>query len=449
MLSITARTIKKELAGQSFTAKNAANGSKVHFEFPPNFDAWPPRRGGEGFVAPIVCKHPQKGDIPSIVKFFDHVLPERAKRQSHLVKFGLAGVHDWLYEGVPYAWVDKTVAGHRIYGHVAKHVCYNRKGDDFRIVRDRDEIDDFTEDNRRAMAGQLCNAIVGLEKLDIVHTDLSPANVVIGKQSDDDVHCVLIDYDGFHSHTVPKLPRQFDGNQVRMLGSPGYQHPSLMRRIKTDTGSDDSLFVENDRFALGVICFELMTWTTQISNNLNRTHLMDLDELEQGRLEIPAAVKSVWPEGLKLLEEAVKEPDVNSLPSPEDWLRALGFLGADWRELGKDWTTTAFLKIFRQRGNQTPTKVRLAHFEGQLGQGDFGAVDPRLSDVAYSYKNENGRCAQCSIRITSSMPVVIKREGITKSLGIQPDEIEVRPGDRILTDGWVLEFQDASLGTSW
>lgn len=446
---LTPRTIKNELAGQSFTVNNAASGSTVQFNFPSDFTSWPPRRGGEGIVAPVVCKHPQKGNIPSIIKFFDHVLPDRAKRQSHLVKFGLAGIHDWLYEGVPYAWVDKTVAGHRIYGHVAKHVCYNRKGDDFRIVRDTDEMDDFTEENRRAMAGQLCNAIVGLEKLNIVHSDLSPANIVIGKEADDDVHCVLIDYDGFHSPKVPKLPRQYDGNQVRMLGSPGYQHPSLMQRIKTDNGTDDSLFVENDRFALGVLCFELMTWTTQVSNNLDRTHLIDVDELERGKLVLPPAVKPVWPEGLKLLEDAVSAPDSNSLPSPEDWLRALGFLGADWKSLRKDWATTAFLKIFRRSGNQKPVRKQLVHFDASSGQGSFEKVDPRLADVAYSYKNENGNCTAFCVNIKSANAVVIKRDGITEKLGVAPDEIEVGPGDRILTDGWVFEFQDASLGTSW
>ena len=446
---LTPRTVKNELAGKEFSVSNAANGSKVQFQFPKTFDGWP-RRGGEGIVAPIVCKHPQKGDIPSIIKLFDNVLPDRAKRQSHLVKFGLAGKHDWLYEGVPYAWVDKTVAGHRIYGHVAKHVCYNRKGDDFRIVRDTAAIDDFTEDNRRAMAGQLCTAIVGLEKLKIVHSDLSPANIVIGKQSDDDVHCVLIDYDGFYSPNAPKLPRQYDGKQLRMLGSPGYQHPSLMKKIKSDTGRDDTLFVVNDRFALGVLCFELMVWTAQISKNLvGRTQLIDEEELANGRLVVPDAVKPVWPEGFKLLEESVAESDVNSLPSPEDWLRALGFLGADWRSLRKDWATTAFLKIYRRRGNQAPVKHQLVHFEGSLGQGGFEKVDSRLADVVYSYTNENGRCVAFTLQITSPNPVLIKRDGITKNLGVKPDKIETGPGDQVLTDDWIFEFQDASLGTNW
>ncbi len=449
-MAITPRTIKNELAGQSFSVKNASSGSSVQFQFPSDFSAWPPRRGGEGIVAPITCKHPQKGNIPSIVKIFDHDLPERAKRQSHLVKFGLAGVHDWLYEGVPYVWIDKQVSGHRIYGHIAKHVCHNRKGDDFRIVRDTDDIDSYTEDNRRAMAGQLCSAVAGLERLQIVHTDLSPANIVIGRQTADDAHCVLIDYDGFNSPNVPQLPRKFDGNAVRMLGSPGYQHPSLMRRIKLDNGTDDTLFVDNDRFALGVLCFELMTWTSQISNNLSsRTNLIDDEELEYGRLVVPPTVKAAWPEGYKLLEEAVREPDPNSLPSPEDWLRALGFLGGDWRQHRKPWVSVPFLKVFRRHGNLTQNRIRLVEFSNEHGQGDFSSIDARLSDVRFEYENSNGRCVKFVLSASSPHPVVIKRDGVTKALGIQPDDIEIGPGDKILTDSWILEFQDAALGASW
>lgn len=447
---ITARTITKDLAGQSFSVKNAVDGTEVKFEFPSSFDGWP-RRGGEAIVAPVVCKHPRQGDIPSIMKFFTHVVPQRAKRQKYLVNHHLAGRFDWLYEAVPYLWVDKTVAGHRLYGHVAKHVCYNRPGDDFERVRehDTDNMDTFSEDNRREMAAQLCNAIVGLERLNIVHSDLSPKNIIICKYSDNEMRCVLIDYDGFQSSRAPKLPRQHNGNQVRMLGTPGYQHPDLMRRIEQDNGTDDALFVENDRFALGVLCFELLTWTTATAGSraAGQTGLINEAELKRGRLDLPAAARSVWPEGFKLLEEAVKEPDINSLPGPEDWLQALQ---PELRLRNrKNWTTTVFLKIYRQCGNQTPVKKQLLHFEGQSGRGALEKVDPRLSDIAYSYKNENGRCISFKLHITSAAPVILRQDGKTKNLGVRPDEVEVGPDDQILTDGWLLKFQDASRGMDW
>ena len=452
---ITARIIKNDLAGQSFSVENLAGGPEVEFEFPPNFDGWP-RRGSEAIVAPVVCKHPQQGDIPSIMKFFTHVVPQRSARQSYLVdqrynaeKY-LAGKFEWLYEAIPYLWMDKTVAGHRLYGHVAKHVCYGRPGDDFERVREHDteNMDTFSEDNRREMAAQLCIAIVGLERLGIVHSDLSPKNIVIGKYSDSEAHCVLIDYDGFQSPHAPQLPRQHDGNQVRMLGTPGYQHPDLMRRIERDNGTDDALFVENDRFALGVLCFELVTWMTATRDSLpaGQTGLINEDELRDGRLDVPAEARSAWPEGFRLLEKAVQEPNINSLPSPEDWLQAIN-PKLKLRNC-KHWTTTVFLKIYRQHGNQTPEiRGRLHFVENQSGTGTLEIVDSRLSDIAYSYKNEDGHCLSFKLHIKSTAPVIIIRDGQQRNLGVQPDEIEVEPDDQILTDNWRLKFQDASQGT--
>ena len=429
---------------------DSASGERIQFSFPTMFTNWP-RMGGEGIVAPIICHHPTRGDIPSIMKFFNQVLPERAKRFTHLIDFGLAGIHDWLYEGVPYGWIDKRVAGNRIYGHVAKHACYGRKGDDFRVLRDQDEIDNFTEDNRRLLAAQLCNAVLGLENLNITHGDLSPANIIIDRFKADDVRCVLIDYDGFMSPAVPMLPRKKGGNTVRLLGSPGYQHPSLVRRIKQDTlETDDAIYVRNDRFALGVLCFELMTWTSQIAKNLDRTHLLSAEKLEKGVLEVPTHVKRLWPEGYTLLRSATSEPNVTSLPGPEDWLKALGFLGVDWKQRRKNWTMTVFLKIYRQSGNQTPLPVNRAIFESQEGgAGDLSSIDARLANISYSFSIQNGVCTKFALKFNADSPVIIKRDGITKNLGITPEEFEVGPGDKILSDNWVLEFQDSSLGTNW
>ena len=177
--------------------------------------------------------------------------------------------------------------------------------------------------------------------------------------------------------------------------------------------------------------------------------MLDDEELEHGRLAVPPVTKAAWPEGFKLLEEAVGEPDVNSLPGPEDWLRALGFLGKDWRSLQKPWVTVPFLKVFKRRGNMTPRKVRLVEFGNDRGRGNFSSIDPSLSDVVFEYASSNGKCTEYSIKISSPHPVVIKRDGITKALGAAPDRIDVSPGDTILTNGWIFEFQDASLGTSW
>ena len=113
------------------------------------------------------------------------------------------------------------------------------------------------------------------------------------------------------------------------------------------------------------------------------------------------------------------------------------------------WTTTVFLKIYRRCENQALVKHQLVHFEGGRGQGNFEKVDSRLADVVFSYENQDGRCVAFTLQITSPNPVLINRDGITKELGVKPDKIEMGPGDQILTDDWILEFQDASMGISW
>lgn len=140
------------------------------------------------------------------------------------------------------------------------------------------------------------------------HGDLSPANIVISRMSKTDVRCVLIDYDGFHSQSVPMLPRSINGTPTRLLGSPGYQHPTMVKKIAADkTGLSESVFVDTDRFSLGVLCFELMTSTTQVSKNIDRNHLLEPATLERGQVDVPRVIEAVWPEGLNLLKVAASK----------------------------------------------------------------------------------------------------------------------------------------------
>jgi len=113
------------------------------------------------------------------------------------------------------------------------------------------------------------------------------------------------------------------------------------------------------------------------------------------------------------------------------------------------WTTTAFVKIYRDSENQAWVKHQLVHFESSRGQGNFEKVDSRLAEVVFSYQNEDERCVAFSLQITSPSPVLTKKDGITKNLGIKPDKIEIGPGDQIFTDDWIFEFQDASMGIRW
>lgn len=444
---ITARTIKKTLVGQSFYVANDNAGEDVMFSFPDTFDAWHPRSGSEGIVAPVICHHPKFGEIASIIKLFNHVVPNRNKRQSYLVRTGLAGVHDWLYDGVPYCWVDKNVNGLRLYGHITKHVLHDSEGDDFRIIRDKPQMDSFTNEERREMAGQLCNAIVGLEKKGIVHADLSPANIIIGRDHNKSVKCAVIDYDGFISPDIPHLPREYNNSIVRLLGSPGYQHPSLMAKMSSPSTKDDDLFVENDRFSLAVLCYEIMTWSSGLSDSLKRSHLLDPSDLERSVLNVPTAIKNTWREGYCLLEKAVTESNVHNLPSPDEWLKALGFLGKRWESLEKEWSTQVVLRVSKQHGNMRSELIKKILFENvNGGKGNLAVVDGQLKDFSYEYSYlPSGRCENLSIEVDSKFPLIIKRAGITQNLGSHKEPIKISPGDQLLCNGWSFDFQDNSI----
>lgn len=80
--------------------------------------------------------------------------------------------------------------------------------------------------------------------------------------------------------------------------------------------------------------------------------------------------------------------EVNSkkLPSPEDWLRSLGFLGKPWQELIKAWVTTPVLKVIKRSGSLTPVLVKTVEFVNTAGSsGNFLNINPEIADVSYSY----------------------------------------------------------------
>lgn len=443
MISPSPRTVKQALAGQSFHVKDVA-GTLVEFAFPESFGTWP-RRGMEGIVVPVICQHPTRGPIPSILKCFDHYLPERSPRQEYLVRLGLASLHEWLYEGVPYLWMHREVCGVPVYGHVAKRVGSAVAGEDFRIVRDSEQIDAFSEDNRLEMAAQLCVAVSGLERIDIVHGDLSPANIIVARDGDH-ARCSVIDYDGYRSSAVSDLPRLHEDVAVRPLGSPGYQHPSLMHRLAADKdNSDETLRVENDRFALAVLCVELMTWTATTGEALDRTELLDTEALLRHRLVVPPSVAARWPEGVALLERCVQEPDPAALPSPEEWLALLGFLDGD--ERGGGWSALPIMELNRASGNQPARLVSRVTFQNEGAvSGNLELLDPALRVVDYDYEIVDGRCRELRLRFRWTYPVWRQRDGRTRRVADADAPIDIRPGDKLLSNGWSFVFPPSENG---
>ncbi|SDZ73344.1 serine/threonine-protein kinase [Rubrimonas cliftonensis] len=451
---LTAYTVK-QLAGGEFQLRNSGGGSGggalVTIRFPKPFPKGWPRGGAEGYAVPATMSSPALGDVPCIVKAFRNGLPGRGDRMDKLVGHGLARSHDWLFSGVPFASVRRaTVNGVPLDdSNISIHVCYDVNGEDFAHLKNHDAFDAFDADERGWLAAQLCETVAGLEKRRIVHGDLSHGNIMIGW--DDErrrVECVLIDYDGFTAAGTPPLPRRHAGQPIRMLGSPGYQHPELMRRSSADpAGADEGVFVENDRFALGVLCCELMVWRSSVRQALLRDELLSPEALATGRDVIPKELSRGWPDGADLLAEALRAPTAADLPEPHAWLRAMGRRVDD--HAPAEWTTPKpVMRISRQSGGpHSPISVRrrVEFGHSAQGAGDLSAIDPRLAPVGFAYERADGAL---TLKLTFDWPELVTvtrsdrmlRLDARKAPRPRPLTFEVGPTDVIRSDGWRFDF---------
>ena len=443
---ITPRQIKEKLPGAKFEMPNL-NGSRARFCFPSSFQGWP-RGGLEGCVVPVTAHVEGRGAIPSILKAFNHELPMRRERLDTLVGYGLASKHDWLFSGVPYASVRVEINGLRLEGHVCQHVCGGLNGDDLSVLKDQDGLESVGREQRAWLAEQLCLAVAALEAKQIVHGDLSPGNIIVG--FDDQwkhVQCVPIDYDGFSSPEAPRLPRVHGGARVRPLGTLGYQHPTLMRRIDADrAGNDETIEVENDRFALAVLCCELMVWRGTLRQQLGRSELLDADELAAGKATPPLALEKAWPEGAELLAEALSVVMPDHLPGPEQWLGALGRIVGGRRP--EPWAREKPPRIWisRYRGVQSLELVKeIECAAGSRGNGNLAAVHPDLSSVHYEYDTSIDP-PRVSLAFDWSERVVLTRQALMQGVDgrgtPRPLRLEVGPRDVIRSKVWRFDFGD-------
>jgi hypothetical protein len=438
--------IREKLPSAEFELPNLA-GSRAVFRFPATFQGWP-RGGMEACVVPVTAHMAGRGAIPSILKAFNHELPIRAQRLDRLVSYGLVSKHDWLFSGVPYASVRLEVNGLRLEGHVCRHVCDGLNGDDLSRLKDNDGLEGFERDQRAWLAEQLCCAVAALETKHIVHGDLSPGNIVIGfDDSRKHMQCVPIDYDGFRSPEAPRLPRRHGNAPVRPLGTPGYQHPTLMRRIDADkSGTDDTIEVENDRFALAVLCCELMIWQSSLRKELGRSELLDVDELAAGQAAPPRALVQAWPEGAELLGEALRVVSPGHLPDPDQWLRALGRIVGGQRPEPWGGGRPPRIWISRYRGSNSLELVQeLLCGEGRKGSGDLAAIHPELKAVRYEYNTE---LQPARVSLTFDWPeyVALTRQAVMQGVdgrgSPRPLQIEVGPRDVVRSKVWRFDFGD-------
>lgn len=425
----------KKIYQQKFSATNISSGQSVAFAIYDEQRARA-RTGLEAYGVLIDCHHPTIGKLPSFLKIFKLDIAERQGRTDFLVRSGLAKNHDWLFQGVPYAWLPRSaINGVEIIGHVAMQIGarYGGGAEDFGRLKEQDAWDAIPAKMRRTYAAHLCCAVAALETMNIVHGDLSAGNIMIGPGPDGETVCCLCDFDGFHHPSVPPLPRMVNGIPCRPLGTAGYQYPELLQRIAADTTmSDAGIMVETDRFALGTLICEMVVWSSSLARGLQRYELLTPEMIvRQAVTDLPNEVRDIWPQGFVLLDRAANAGSISDMPSPEDWLSALGVHVRPHQAF----RNRPYIEFYRRRGNRMTLVGKAALSKADTG--DFASVAPVLSAIQYHFTDK-----KLTLKVTWPEPIFLVRESRSHQLGDGPRDVPLNANDSLTSNFWELRIFD-------
>ncbi|MBB6255415.1 hypothetical protein [Nitrospirillum iridis] len=426
----------KKIYGSTFQASNISAGKKVSFAIYDQSKARA-RMGMEAYGIFVDCQHPTHGTLPSFLKIFKSDIPERRGRTEFLIHTGLAKSHDWLFQGVPYAWLPGSIVnGHRIFGHVAHQIGARFGGvsEDFSRLKNQQCWDDRYHPSMRTMfAAHLCCAVAAMEKFGMVHGDLSGGNIMIGPGPNGEPVCTLCDFDGFHHPSVAPLPRRFDGQPCRPLGTAGYQYPELAEKVDRDpSATDPSIVVLTDRFALGVLICELMVWSPQVETILGRNEILSSQEIQSRSLSsLPDNVTKAWPAGFALIEHAMRAGSISDLPSPEDWLAALGISLWNQQEFKKQ----PYLEFYKRSGSRI-NLVKRANLS-LTQNGNFGGVSADLANVQYKFVD-----SKLTFTVNWPVQIFVINDGRSQAKGTGPMDVQVNPNQFVAANGWEIRVFD-------
>lgn len=421
---ITGREVRA-LVGHKFSVKNY-DGRPVEFHIPPPGAGWP-RGGLEAYGLLVNCHHPQHGVVPSFLKVFKADIPERQKRNAFLIKLGLAKHHPWLFSGMPYVVYRGHINGTQVVTHAAKQIGMDSDASED-IARLRLRGWSYPLDVRRRLVGHLCCAVGALEKLSFIHTDISAKNVIVTTAPDGLPAAVLCDYDGFFHPSQKPLPMH-----ARPLGSVGYQYPELIAQI---AAQHPDILITTDRFALGALACEIMVWNDKIEDELQRTELLTNTIVSQRDVAgIPAALRARWKDGFELLQAAMKAKTVAEMPSPKDWLQAIGAT-PDLIPVDRQFNGTPRITLRQRRGHPAQiTKIRDVYITNP--HGTFASASPshpQLASVEFFRS-----VGALELKFNNTTPVALTRNAQALPVMTGPCRFAVQPGDRV--DAALIQFE--------
>jgi hypothetical protein len=417
----------RRIYGQSFQVKLAGSDKAVNFYVHEHEPGTPKgaRAGREGYGLRVDCEHPDKGSVPSFLKIFKLDVPERRPRNAFLRSLGLAKRHHWLFAGLPYGDLPRIeINGVRVVGHLAKQIL----DEDGEQALDLSQLFlarkwTYSEKERRKFCGQLCCAIVTLEGLGLVHGDISPANVMIGRDHLGKEAAILCDFDGFYHESQELLPLKYQRRPVRPAGSPGHQYPQLLEEIQS--GSPGAC-VRTDRFALAAIICQMMVWQDSTSSELGREELLENSAIKRRDIrQVPEQLKATWPEGFDFLRRALSASGIHDMPSPKEWLEILGGIPS----------FPPRIILTKKNGQEviTSQKVNIV-----THSGNFSKVNTELQRVSYK-KRRNG------VELTFAWDLLVfrrNRQGAIERLGEGPLVATAQFGETVTSGSWSFEVNN-------
>ncbi len=465
--------------------KRQVGGQKFRFRMPDGADCevtlsnwtkdqpWP-SPGLEAYVIPGVCRHPREGTFPVMLKVFKFEVPERGERTLFLtdtLKLGSAvsrtarGLPDdlhWMFYGFPFLWLGRTkVNNTEIIAHLTRHIGGERLGatTDFLGYKTAEKIspmswDAVPPDQRAAIALQLVDMVRTLEKIGLVHGDLSHGNVLIGPGTGGNRIATLCDYDGYYFPRVSQLPRMLNGQAIRPIGTPEFQHPDVRKRFQQDPNATDTgLYVGTDRFAMGVLICEMMVWSNALKSTLVRETLLSEQELDSRSLRTldqqAPDIRKLFPAGFELLEKAMAATGMWQASGVDGWARA-NLPGPDeWEQCILTGGTAAWpkgshprLTVYKKVGNQgTAHRDEVEIKSAGANLGVINPSAPTLATISFAWKEAEGKL---ELTFEGADQIRVRRNGVgawKPETQARPATLSVGPGDQFMTDNWYLEFR--------
>jgi hypothetical protein len=333
--------------------------------------------GGEGFAVPVDVR----SDGRYILKIFKLPTPERRRRALFLSMLSLGSLRSLplpLFAAAPSWAVQGTLSvpdegEFDVSGHLARFI-HGRSFEEL-LMKGWDPPIDV----RARLARQLCLAIEVLEGAgQLVHGDLSAANVMIVDAEGTAPKLCLIDFDGFYHPQVPPVPVSPNRSGGRSWGTPGYRAPAFRKGTEA--------LVDSDRVAMAILALELVALRPVDAGDLPGDTLLSQEDIDALSPRIPDGIAARWPEGWELVQEAIAADVAARAPAPNVWRRALDRLEkrshAPVSERAASAAAPPFVVFVRQWGHED-RQLRL-HRPG----GTFQLVSPELRWLSYMLKGD-------------------------------------------------------------